>query len=411
MSDASTSAAYEPGSLPKLTGLVLSYGMLISAIGNNFLITILPPLGREMGFIEWQVGVILAVSGVFMLITGPVWGRVSEDWGRRKVILLGAVGYVVTTAIFALTIDLRLSGVMSAITCFLLLTAIRGLYTLTSGAIYPATMALVADMTSRDKRAAGVAVISAAWAFGSVIGPAMAAIFSALTPTAPFYAVTLMGVAAIGMYMYWLHEPARHKAPDRVRFRNVLTPLILSISGGFMVLILGNVALITTLGFHFQDAFELNAAQTARDVGIALSASAIMQIVIQVAFITRVKWPPRRMVTVGLPIATVAVFIVMNAHSMPVVVGGMMLFGIGGGVGWPAYMTAASLAAGPENQGSVAGLTSAFQAIAFMIGPLLGTISYQINSQAPFYICAGLLVLAVILANVLPMPKPDETHA
>ncbi|MGY9014292.1 MAG: MFS transporter, partial [Rhodospirillales bacterium] len=182
-----TSPATPSGNLPKTTGLVLAYGMLISAIGNNFLITILPPLGRDMGFLEWQVGVILAVGGAFMLVTGPFWGRMSEDWGRKKVILIGAVGYVVMTAIFAFTIDMRLAGTISASVCFILMVAVRGLYTMSSGAIYPATMAMVGDMTSKENRAGGVAIITAAWGFGSVVGPAIAALFSSLSPTAPFY--------------------------------------------------------------------------------------------------------------------------------------------------------------------------------------------------------------------------------
>lgn len=396
------------GSLPKTTGMVLAYGMLISAIGNNFLITILPPLGRDMGFIEWQVGVILAVGGAFMLITGPVWGRISEDWGRKNVILVGAVGYVIMTAAFAFTIDLRLAGTVSAFTCFMILVAVRGLYTLSSGAIYPATMAMVADMTSKENRAGGVAMITAAWGFGSVVGPAIAAGFSSLSPTAPFYIVTMMGVAAVALYIYCLHEPARHKQPNKTGFRHILTPAILSIALGFMVLILGNVTMIVILGFHMQDTFGLSTAETAQGVGIALFVSAIAQIVIQIGVIPRLKWSPRRMINVGMPVAFIAVLLIMVAPSYWALVAAMALFGLGSGVGWPAYMTAASLAAGPENQGSMAGLTGAFQAVGFMIGPIVGTISYQMNASAPFIICSSLLVVAVLMANVLPMPTPHD---
>lgn len=403
-----TSTDTTSGSLPKVTGMVLAYGMLISAIGNNFLITILPPLGRDMGFVEWQVGVILAVGGIFMLVTGPVWGRVSEDWGRKRVILFGAVGYILTTAAFALVIDMRIAGMMSAFVCFILLVAVRGLYTLTSGAIYPATVAMVGDMTSQENRAGGVALISAAWGFGSVIGPAIAAAFSAMSPTAPFYVVTVMGIAAVGFYVFYLHEPKRHKSSEKTGFRHIMTPAILSISAGFTILILGNVTLIVTLGFHFQDTFNLTTAETARNVGIALSASAIAQIILQVGVIPRLKWSPRKMINVGMPVAIVAVLLIMYAPSYPAVVAAMVLFGFGGGVGWPAYMTAGSLAAGPENQGSMAGLTAAFQAIGFMVGPILGTVAYQMNSDSPYIICGSLIALAIVMANVLPMPAPSE---
>mgnify|MGYP006082123835 CR=1 FL=1 len=401
-------AAAGDGSLPKVTALVLAYGMLISAIGNNFLITILPPLGREMDLGEFQVGVILAVGGAFMLITGPFWGRVSENIGRKKVIMLGSVGYVLTTAIFAFTIDLRLAGALSASVGFIALIAIRGLYSLTSGAIYPATMAMVGDMTSREKRAGGVAMISAAWGFGSVIGPAIAAMFSSLSPTAPFYVVTVMGVAMVGFYFFYLHEPDRHREPEKTGFRHIITPKVLSVVSGFALLILGNVSMMVCLGFHFQDTFGFDTAQTAQNVGIALMASAFMQIIIQVGIIPRLKWSPRRMINTGMPVAMIGVLVVMSAPSFTVAVGGMMLFGLGGGAGWPAYMTASSLAAGIHNQGGMAGLTSAFQAAGFMIGPIIGTLAYQVDGSYPFIMCAILLFVTIIMANTLPMPTADE---
>ncbi len=398
------------GTLPKVTALVLAYGMLISAIGNNFLITILPPLGRDMGLGEVQVGVILAIGGVFMLITGPFWGRISENWGRKKVILMGAFGYVFATAAFAYTIDMRLAGAMSAIVGFFVLLAMRGLYALTSGAIYPATMAMVGDLTSRENRAAGVALISAAWGLGSVVGPGIAAAFSSLSPTAPFYVVTVMGVAMVVFYIYFLHEPDRHREPEKTGFRHIMTLQVMSIACGFCLLILGNVAFMVCLGFHFQDTFNFDTAETARFVGLAIMATAFVQIIVQVGIIPRLKWTPRRMITTGMPVAIAGTLVVMAAPEYGIAIIGMTLFGLGGGVGWPAYMTAASLAAGTQNQGSMAGLTTAFQSIGFMIGPIVGTILYQINGSYPFLLCAGLLFVTVVMANTLPMPKADDAH-
>ena len=395
------------GKIPRFTAMALSYGMLVSSIGNNFLITILPPLGRELGFIEWQIGVILAVGGLFLLLTGPIWGRISEDKGRKKVMLFGAVGYVITSGIFAVIIDLRIASVLGVFTCFILLTITRSIYTITSGAIYPATIAMAADLTSRKNRAGGLALITASWGFGSVIGPAIAAIFTIISPTAPFYAVTIMGLLAVYLY-YAIEEPIKHKKTSNSGFRNILTKEILTILTGFTILILGNISMIVILGFYLQDKFGLDTVTTARNVGIALSVSAIAQICFQVIILPRLKWSPRKMLNVGLPIAIIGTAMVLNANNYSTIILAMILFGLGSAVAWPSYMTAASLAAGTENQGNVAGLTSAFQAFSFMSGPILGTIAYQLNPTLPFYICGFCILFSILMANIFYMPDISD---
>ena len=392
--------------LTKPVALVLAFGMLMSAIGNNFLITILPPLGREIGLIEWQIGAILGIGGALMMVTGPFWGRISETWGRKRVLLFGGIGYIMTTAMFAFVIDMRLLGSLTITACFILLLLARALYIITSGAIYPATVALVADSTSQENRASGIAVISASWGLGSVVGPAIAALFASLSATAPFYFITLVGVIIIPLYSIFIDEPRIQKINKKSSFKVLFTPTIISVSVGFTCLILGNIAMMVVLGFYFQDKFLLNTVQTAKYVGLALSASAITQIFVQIVVIPRLRWSPKKLINFGLPIAFVSVAFVYFSPTYLMVIGSMLLFGFGGGVGWPAYMTAGSLAAGPENQGNMAGLTSSFQALGFMLGPLIGTLAYQITPSLPFIICGVLLILSLLMVNFLPMPTP-----
>ena len=114
---------------------------------------------------------------------------------------------------------------------------------------------------------------------------------------------------------------------------------------------------------------------------------------------------PTKMINLGLPLAIIATFLVLYSPDFPSVLAAMVLFGFGGGFGWPAFMTASSLAAGKDSQGSVAGLISAFQALGFTIGPIVGTVAYQFNQSAPFFICAALLLLAILISNFITMPE------
>ncbi|MCB2106687.1 MAG: MFS transporter, partial [Rhodobacteraceae bacterium] len=326
--------------------------------------------------------------------------------GRKPLLLIGGVGYVVTNTIFGAVIDARLALSINASLAFTLMATTRGLYSLTSGAVYPTTMALVADLTSRENRASGVALIGATWGLGSVVGPGVAAAFSGFGATVPIYAVSAFAAISTLLYVVNIHEPRRHVALAQPSFRSILTRQTLSIVAAFGLLIMGNIGLMVCLGFHFQDRFALDTASTTRAVGLAFSCQAVAQILVQVVLIKRLGWSPRKMVSVGMPIVIAASATLNLTASYPVALAAMMLMGFGGGFGWPAFMTASSLSAGPENQGSVAGLTTSFQSIGFMIGPLIGTAAYATNHAFPFYLQMGIAAVIVMIVNVIRMPRP-----
>ena len=398
--------AQAEGGVPRNALIALGFGMLITSVGNNFLITIMPPLTREMGLAAWQLGSLLAISGLLMLITGPLWGAISESWGRKPILLIGGVGYIVTNTAFGLVIDWRLSGVFSVGVAYALMVAARALYSLTSGAVYPATVALIADLTSRTNRASGVAFIGATWGLGSVVGPVLAGTTSGFGATAPIYIVSVLALISTLLYVWMVHEPQRHEQQAKPSFRAVLNPQTLSICASFALLVMGNVGFMVCLGFHFQDEFNLDTAGTMRAVSLALTVQALAQIFVQIVFIRRVKWSPKTMVMFGMPIVALASIIELNSTNYWLSVGVMALMGFGGGFGWPAFMTASSLSAGPENQGSVAGLTTSFQSIGFILGPMIGTVAYSMNHAAPFYIQIGVAATILVIVNIIKMPKP-----
>ena len=79
--------------------LLLAAGAM--GFAQTVLFAILAPLGREVGLVEVQIGAIISSSSLTLFLVSPLWGRASDLWGRRKILLIGLFGYSVGTVMFA----------------------------------------------------------------------------------------------------------------------------------------------------------------------------------------------------------------------------------------------------------------------------------------------------------------------
>ena len=82
-------------------------------MGQSLLLSILPPLSRELDMQEWQVGAIFALSAGLWVVASPFWGRRSDRVGRKPIILIGLCGFAASMVLLGLVVQAGLSGVMT----------------------------------------------------------------------------------------------------------------------------------------------------------------------------------------------------------------------------------------------------------------------------------------------------------
>ena len=108
------------------------------------------------------MGGLLVSFSIMQFIFAPLWGRVSDRIGRRPVLLLSLTGSTLFYALLGLaTSQGSLAGMIAA--------RIGGGI---AGATIPTAQADIADVTFREKRSKGMALIGAAFGFGFTLGPA-----------------------------------------------------------------------------------------------------------------------------------------------------------------------------------------------------------------------------------------------
>ena len=136
----------KPLSKLPLTIWILSAGLLCVGAGQSVIFITIPPLARDLGLSEIQIGSIFASSALAWMILSPFWGKLSDRIGRKKVVIIGLVGFSISLMLFSLTISLGEKGVLHGSILFALLIAARLINGMFGSATRPSSGAWVADI-------------------------------------------------------------------------------------------------------------------------------------------------------------------------------------------------------------------------------------------------------------------------
>ncbi len=374
--------------------------LVVVGMGFSVLFPVLAPLGREMGLTEIQITAIIAASSLTVFLASPVWGRISDRWGRKRVMVIGLFGFTGGTVLFNSVLYAGLDGALSGIALFVTLVVARVLHAGVMSATMPASNAYMADITTVANRTRGMGAAGAANNFGAILGPAVSglAVISLLTP---LWVVAVLAFLNGLFVLRFLPEPPRHTGPVRtVRMkytdRRILPFMIVGV-----MMFMGFALVQQTMGFRFQDVLGLSAGETARTFGFALMLSAACSLLAQWFIVQRLSLPPFTLLRLALPLLIAAFVIMALASSQWPLFGAMTLLGFGMGLAGPAFMAGASLAVAPEEQGAVAGVAGACGPLGFFIGPLLGGVLYQLEPAAPYAVAAVMYVILLACMQLI----------
>lgn len=372
--------------LAKRTLLLASAAM---GFAQTVLFAILAPLGREVGLVEVQIGAIISCSSLTLFLVSPLWGRASDIWGRKKILLIGLFGYSLGTVLFAGVFQAALLGYLIPIAALVLLIVTRVANATVMAAVTPSANAYMADITSITDRIKGMGAIGAAGNIGSIMGPAIGGLLASISLLTPLYFSVLLTLAAGVLAVYALPElpkPIVVKKPDRLKYSDPrIFPLV--IAGVF--LFMGFAIVQQTIAFRFQDELGLNGTQTAKIVGISLMFSAAAALFVQLLVIPRLHVRPFVLLRISMPMMMIAFSIMALGHSQELYMLAMCILGLGMGLAGPGFMAGVSIAVSADEQGAVAGVAGACGPLGFTVGPLLGTYLYSVDGALPYWFAFG----------------------
>lgn len=381
--------------------------MLVIGAGNSMLLSVAPPLVRQLRLSDSSVGWIFSLSALLWVFTSPYWGRLSQSIGRKPVIALGLFAYAISMTSFGTVVLLGLSGAMQGTAVFVSLMLARAIFGSFGSASSPSAQAYIADRTTAFERTAQLAGLSSAFAVGQAFGPGICAwLASKLGLVFPIWLVGGLALAASLAILFFLSErTAPQSSKQRASFAESLALITdRRISGyllyGFALSIVAGVT-VQVFGLFTMDRLHVSGAEGTLYTSWGFMANALALLATQLVILPRLTIGPRSLMIWGSALLAIGVAVQIFSPNLEMLLVSQALQGFGGGLARPGFTGGSSVAVEPHEQGAAAGLVVAVNGSGFIFSPLVGGVVYEhFGMNAPLVITVALLVSMLVFSVV-----------
>jgi len=397
---------------------VLMLVAFVDMMGLMIIWPLLPLYATNLKASPAVVGYLVASFPVAQLIASPIWGYVSDKYGRRPALLVGLGSSAFAYVVFAF-----------APTVWLLFLSrfVQGLGGGTTGVV----QASVADSMPPKERAKALGWLSAATSAGVVIGPAIGSFMHRFGDAAPGLFGALIVLINVAIAWKWLPESrwaqvgVDNYAPRGARtstiadaVENITKPAakVLSDPGSPISLLiwiyafamLAFNALPPIFSLYLHDKFGITVDQ----IGYFFMIFGIVGVFMRAAPVGwfNARFGEVRTMRIGAAILFAGFILVPLAPTLPIFILTQLLLPLGTALLFPANSALVSHRADPKDIGVTMGVQQTYRGFAAILGPSYAGIAYgALGHTVPFYLSAGIIVFVFFLMSMVEVDKP-VTH-
>jgi MFS transporter, DHA1 family, tetracycline resistance protein len=400
--------------------LVIFLTVFIDLIGFGIIVPFIQSFGVHFGASVIGIGLIFASFSAMQFIFSPIWGRLSDRYGRRPILLISTAGAAVSYVLFA-----RGTGLENHHAALWLMVASRVFAGICGGNITVA-QAYIADITPPEHRSKSMGLIGMAFGLGFVFGPIIGAVsLHYFGDTGPGWVAAAMCAANFLLAVFILtesHRPDSAQAPPRPHLdqwvHTLTTPKV-----GFLVIVFflttfcfscfeTTLALLLNENFHL--GFELTAT-SATTVGYLFFYCGVIGAFVQGGAIGRLvkMMGEPKLIALSL-LLTAASFVmipylkgasplswkVLFQHDGLPWVGLLLvlaLLSVGTSLTRPPLFGMLSNLTPAQEQGATIGVAQGAGSLARILGPVFATALLAYSPPLPYLICAAVLLATTFL--------------
>ena len=391
--------------------------VLIDIIGFGIIIPLTPYLVKSLGEDAFAVGALLSIYPLMQFIFSPIWGKLSDYYGRKPFLLLSLLGSVLSYLLFALSTNY---------TQLFIARSLAGFF----GASISVAMAYVADISKSKDRTKYMGLIGAAFGLGFVLGPALGGVFGwlgkKLGNTPPFgqqfSALMASVICAFGLiYTAKYLKESRKKAKKiplslkQIWKNNKLTQIthsfvkstigpLLSVS---LLFSLAMTHMEVSLFLLMKERFNWSLAQSS--LGFAYIG---LIMVISQGGLIRIFVPllgEKKLLFLGCIFGAVSLLGIAYSYTLPTLVVFITVLALAYSFFLPAMNGSLSHLSTDHEQGEKMGLNNSMTSLGRIFGSLLaGWLYRDYGMNTPFIIGSFYIFLGILVLTWIQKKLPDS---
>lgn len=381
--------------------------VLIDILGIGLIIPVLPQLFEEVGGLNASQaaitgGLLTATYGVMQFLFAPIIGGLSDQYGRRPLLLAALLGFGLDYLIIVFAPNIE---------WFFLARVIAGI----CGSSVTVANAYIADISKDTDRAKNFGMIGAAFGLGFVVGPSMGGLLGELGTKVPFIAAACLSFLNL-LYGYFV-IPESLKPEDRRKFSWKRANPFGTLKQVFNYKLI--VGLVISLFFIYIAANATHAnwpyfttekfGWGAKEIGLSLTFVGVMISIVQGGVVGPV------VKKIGEVNAVYAGFMfnIFGLSLLGIVPEAWMLYAVivpyaFGGLAGPSLQSLMTAQVPKNAQGELQGGLTSLMTVSNIFGPLImtGIFRFYTNPQnevyfpgAPFILGTALAILSIVIAS------------